>query len=204
MLHPALASKVVAFVEGLAAEAGGSEADFVAIEVVHLAIAVEAMVIAEALVAEVGSDIKEVADLEAEVRMPMVLLRPTHPVGQAAAVVGMLVNPTGPPPLNMVIVAVMATAIAMHTVEAARLEVQDMKAGTREAQAAAIENQSSSLEIEALVEIETVTEIESEVIVTGMAAEDEMTTLDRENDTTKVMDMTTQEAKEGIKSLTTA
>ena len=151
VLHPALASKVVAFVEGLAAEAEGSEADFVAIEVVDLAIAVEAMVIEEALVAEVGSDIREVADLEAEVRMPMVLLRPTHPVDQAAAVVGMLVNPTGPPPLNMVIAAVMATAIAMHTVEAARLEVQDMKAGTREAQAAAIENQSSSLEIEALV-----------------------------------------------------
>lgn len=46
---------------------------------------------------------------------------------------------------------------------------------------------------------ETEIETENEVIVTGMAAADEMTTLDRENDTTMVMAMMIHEAKEGIK-----
>ncbi len=50
-----------------------------------------------------------------------------------------------------------------------------------------------------MVVIETVTETETEVIVTGMAAAGEMTTSDRENDTTMAMAMTIQEAKEGIK-----
>lgn len=46
----------------------------------------------------------------------------------------------------------------------------------------------------------TATGTESEAIVTGTAAAGETTTSDPENDTTMAMAMTTQEAKEGIKS----
>ena len=46
----------------------------------------------------------------------------------------------------------------------------------------------------------TETETETEAIVTDMAAADEMTISDPENDTTMEMAMTIQEAKEGIKS----
>jgi hypothetical protein len=202
--HPVLASKAAASEVALAVVVEDLGAAFVATEEVALAIGEDPVVTEEVdlaiedSVAEVVLGIKEAEDLEDVVGMLMELPRRTHQVGRAADAVDMEANPTALLNLTTVIVAATGMVIAMAIGVVARAEVHGMTAETREAVVEVIVN-LLPVGTEDMVEIETGT-----VNVTGMAvaaaAADETTTTDRENDTTKVMDMMTPEAKEGIES----
>lgn len=199
-----LASRALDFEEDLVVEVEDSAGVSVATEAVDLAIEADLETEADLatevdLVVEVGSDIKAVEDLEAEVGMRTGLLLRMHRVDQVVAAVGTEASPMVPVHLTMAIVAEMATVIGTAIVGAVLEEVRGMTAETHEALPEAIENRwlSPETEVTAQIGIATRTATES---VTGMAAAaDEMMTMVRGNDTMKVMDMTTREAREGTK-----
>jgi hypothetical protein len=200
-----LASKALDFEEDLVVEAEDSAGASVATEAVDLAIEADLETEADLatevdLVVEVGSDIKAVEDLEAEVGMRTALLLRMHRVDQVVAAVGTEASPMVPVHLTMAIVAEMATVIGTAIVGAVLEEVRGMTAETHEALPEAIENRWLSPETEVTAEIGIATRTATES-VTGMAAAaaDEMMTMVRGNDTMKVMDMTTREAREGTK-----
>lgn len=185
----------------LAIEAGSvvaTEEDLGVIEEVDL-------VIVEDSAAEAGLDIKEGEVLEDEVGIQMELLHQTHPAAQVVVVGDLEVSPMVLLNLTTLIVVAMAMVTEMAIEGEVLVAAQGMRAETPEAVAEVIAN-PLPVETEDTVGIETEIEKGTETVTaTGMvvaaapAPAGETKTTDRENDTTKVMGMTTREAKGGTK-----